>query len=47
MLSNGALRLFRPSLLDTLSGQVHVHTSYRPGWAEFSVRDTGCGIGRK
>ncbi|KAG8934383.1 hypothetical protein FRC01_003340 [Tulasnella sp. 417] len=28
----------------TLSGQVHVHTSYRPGWAEFSVRDTGCGI---
>ncbi|KIO32181.1 hypothetical protein M407DRAFT_18753 [Tulasnella calospora MUT 4182] len=28
----------------TLSGRVHVHTSYRPGWAEFSVRDTGCGI---
>ncbi|KAG8979497.1 hypothetical protein FRC05_008486 [Tulasnella sp. 425] len=33
-----------PSLLDTLSGQVRVHISYRPGWAEFSVSDTGCGI---
>ncbi|KAG8992908.1 hypothetical protein FRB90_000870, partial [Tulasnella sp. 427] len=28
----------------TLAGQVHVHTQFRPGWAEFSVSDTGCGI---
>ncbi|KAG9051349.1 hypothetical protein FS837_008444 [Tulasnella sp. UAMH 9824] len=28
----------------TLAGQVHVHSKYRPGWAEFSVSDTGCGI---
>ncbi|KAG9051351.1 hypothetical protein FS837_008446 [Tulasnella sp. UAMH 9824] len=28
----------------TLAGQVHVHFKYRPGWAEFSVTDTGCGI---
>ncbi|KAG8894496.1 hypothetical protein FRC00_008888, partial [Tulasnella sp. 408] len=28
----------------TLVGQVHVHFKYRPGWAEFSVTDTGCGI---
>ncbi|KAG8934381.1 hypothetical protein FRC01_003338 [Tulasnella sp. 417] len=28
----------------TLAGQVHVHSRYRPGWAEFSVSDTGCGI---
>ncbi|KAG8934382.1 hypothetical protein FRC01_003339 [Tulasnella sp. 417] len=28
----------------TFAGQVHVHSKYRPGWAEFSVSDTGCGI---
>ncbi|KIO22866.1 hypothetical protein M407DRAFT_215856 [Tulasnella calospora MUT 4182] len=33
-----------PLGLDTLAGQVHVHSKYRPGWAEFSVTDTGCGI---